>query len=604
MDSDTGNGHPIVAESILINYFALLANIVREEAAATGMLIQDTARELLATNTVHSDGAWWAVHGNDPFYTAEQIYKTVIGDPTAETVELLCGNIVNVFSGLCAELGLQKRSIWTYSDSQGFFQGHTYIEIFNTTTNKWEIQDADYNVYYTDIRTGERVGVMDMMKASDIEYFIPNNSQTSGWAETGADALRLANLYAAQMITSEHKLYTSNDSLSDTLLNSISNSLSGVFTYTVESAPGDPSVTHFTDSNAIINNGRATISGTSGADFISYDGSTSSPIFATLIGGAGDDTLALRFSGGQLYGNQGNDVLIGGLYSDLLVGGTGDDYISGGGGADQYAFSKGDGVNDVIDSFVTATDQLVFLGVTGTGGTGRTKISEQEFNFRVDQKLTADGVYLSYDIDGDARFDGGMLIDGRTTLLTSSDATFLFNADPLKGFNTTTVAGNPGSGYAEKIHGTSTADKILYTGTLGAELAGSVTGMNSGNDSIQSHSNANCSLYGQDGDDVLAGGAGGDFIVGGTGNDLLIGGKGRDVFVFNAGSGSDTIQDFKQGEDTLYIYGWTADKAVTQTLQESGLVVTFDTAGDGAHGGNITLLGQTTVLNAADFYLS
>jgi Ca2+-binding RTX toxin-like protein len=585
----------------LTNYFALLANIVRQEAAATGMLIQDVARELLSNNTTHSDGAWWAVHGNDPYYSAEQIYKTVTGDPTAERAELLCGNIVNVFNGLCSELGLQKRTIWTYSDSQGYFQGHTYIEIFNTTTNKWEIQDADYNVYYTDVRTGERVGVKDMMNADDIENFIPHNANVSGWSETGAEGLRLANLYAAQVITTEHKLYTSSDSLSDTLLASIANSLSGVFDYTVVAAPGDPAVTHFTDSNATTENSRATITGTAGADFISYDGSSISPVFANLIGGEGNDTLALHFSAGQLYGNAGNDVLIGGMRADLLVGGTGDDYMSGGAGADQYAFSKGDGFNDVVDSFGVGADQLVFLGVSGAGGTGRTQISQSDFNLRIDQTITDDGVYLRYDIDGDVRFDGGMLLEGRTTLLTASDATFIFNADPLKDFKTVAATGNGGYGYADQIFGGSSADKILYTGTSGAILAGSVTGLNSGNDVIQSRSDANCSLNGHDGNDVLIGGNGSDFIVGGTGNDLLIGGNGHDFFTFTAGSGSDTIQDFKQGEDTLYIYGWTAStKAVTQTLQDNGLLVTFDTAGDGAHGGNITLLGQTTLLNNTD----
>jgi Ca2+-binding RTX toxin-like protein len=592
-------------ESLLINYFALIADIVREEAAATGALLQDVARELLATNTTHSDGAWWAAHGNDPYYTAEQIYKTVTGDPTAERAELLCGNMVNVFSGLCAELGLQKRTIWTYSDSQGFFQGHTYLEIFNTTTNKWEIQDADYNVYYTDVRTGERVGVNDMMNADDIEHFIPHNASESGWSETGAEGLRLANLYAAQVITTERKLYTSNNSLSDTLLDSIANSLNGVFDYTVVTAPGNPTVTHFTDSNAIIENSRATITGTAGADLISYDGNSISPVFATLIGGEGNDTLALRFSAGQLYGNAGNDVLIGGQRADLLVGGAGDDYMSGGAGADQYAFSKGDGFNDVVNSFGAGADQLVFLGVSGAGGTGRTQISQTEFGLRVDQTTSADGVYLRYDIDGDVRFDGAMLIEGRTTLLTASDATFIFNADPLKGFNTSAVAGDPGSGYAEKIFGGSSADKILYTGTLGATLAGSMSGLNSGNDLIQSRSDANCSLNGHDGNDVLIGGNGSDFIVGGTGNDLLTGGNGHDFFTFTAGSGTDTIQDFKQGEDTLYIYGWTAStRAVTQTLQDNGLVVTFDTAGDGAHGGNITLLGQTTLLSNTDMFFA
>ena len=64
----------------------------------------------------------------------------------------------------------------------------------------------------------------------------------------------------------------------------------------------------------------------------------------------------------------------------------------------------------------------------------------------------------------------------------------------------------------------------------------------------------------------------------------LIDGNGQDVFVLNAGpgsgsgSGSDTIQDFKQGEDTLHINGWTTTKTVTQMLQTNGLVVIFDTA--------------------------
>jgi Ca2+-binding RTX toxin-like protein len=393
--------------------------------------------------------------------------------------------------------------------------------------------------------------------------------------------------------------------LSDTLLDSISNSLNGIFDYTVVSAPGDPDINRFTDSDAITNNGRTTITGTSGADFISYDGNSNLPVLATLIGGAGNDTLALRLSAGQLYGNEGNDVLIGGQYSDLLVGGAGDDYLSGGGGADQYAFSKGDGFHDIIDSFGVGADTLVFLGVKGTGGTGRTQLSQEEFDYRIDQQLTSEGVYLRYDVDGDAQFDGGMLIEGRTSLITTEDTSFVFAADPLAGFITTTVASTSGSGYAEQIIGGSAADKIIYTGTAGALLAGSASGQNSGNDIIQIHSDASCSLYGHDGDDILVGGGGNDFIVGGSGNDLLIGGKGRDVFVFTAGSGSDTIQDFIQGEDTLYIYGWGAQQpGITQTLEADGLKVTFDIAGDGAHGGDILLLGQTTLLNPTDLYFA
>ena len=67
-------------------------------------------------------------------------------------------------------------------------------------------------------------------------------------------------------------------------------------------------------------------------------------------------------------------------------------------------------------------------------------------------------------------------------------------------------------------------------------------------------------LWGQWGNDVLIGGAGNDALLGdewlpgggndwldgGAGNDFLEGGNGDDTFVFRAGSGMDTIEDFDQ----------------------------------------------------------
>lgn len=589
-----------------MNYFSLIADLIRDKSTTTGLALVDTAREFLRENTIQGQGAWWAAHGNDYDYIAEQVYKKAVGDPSAETAELLCGNMVNLFSGVCGALGLQSRSIWAYSDTQGYFQGHTFMEVFNPSTGKWEIQDADYNVYYVDIRSGERVGVLDMMLADDIDAFIPHNAAATGWSETGADGLRLANLFAAQMVTSEHKLYVSDASLTATLLNKIANSLDGVFSYTVESMVGMSGTQHLTDVDATVVGARATIYGDSGADFISYDGVYGSSVFATLAGMGGDDTLAVRWSAGQLYGNDGNDVLIGGIYGDLLIGGADADYLSGGGGPDQYVFQRNDGFEDVIDSFGTGGDKLVMIEVAGTGGTGRVQLSEREFNFRVDQKLTENGVYLRYDIDGDARMDGGVLIEGRTSPISTSDAVFVFKSNPMSGVTTATTASAPGYSYAEKIYGGTVADRIVYTGTLGAELAGSSTGLNSGNDYIQSHSSANCAIYGHDGNDVLAGGLGGDFISGGTGNDYLIGREGYDTFVFTTGSGSDWIDDFTRAEDKLLVYGTGgqggAAERVTQTWIGDDLFVTFDSTGDGVSDGSITLVGQTSFLAASDWF--
>ncbi|WP_369927789.1 calcium-binding protein [Leisingera sp. XS_AS12] len=103
----------------------------------------------------------------------------------------------------------------------------------------------------------------------------------------------------------------------------------------------------------------------------------------------------------------------------------------------------------------------------------------------------------------------------------------------------------------------------------------------SGNDSMSGGAGWD-QLFGGSGDDILDGGAYNDFLVGGTGNDHLLGGAGRDMlqgsdgddtlnggagddrmfggagadtFMFQEGSGTDTVHDFDIREDLLQFSG-------------------------------------------------
>ena len=60
-------------------------------------------------------------------------------------------------------------------------------------------------------------------------------------------------------------------------------------------------------------------------------------------------------------------------------------------------------------------------------------------------------------------------------------------------------------------------------------------------------------LSGGDGTDMLEGGAGRDRLDGGTGADRLVGGAHADRFVFERGTGTDTIADFQIGTDKLLL---------------------------------------------------
>jgi len=86
-------------------------------------------------------------------------------------------------------------------------------------------------------------------------------------------------------------------------------------------------------------------------------------IAATIVGGAGDDTLNGGMLGDLIVGGRGNDSIVGGAGCDMIRGGSGDDYIDGdddrdiirgGLGTDQLV---GEGGEDTI--FADQSDQVI-----------------------------------------------------------------------------------------------------------------------------------------------------------------------------------------------------------------------------------------------------
>lgn len=595
-------------------YIDLIGSLVRDKAAAENLSLIDAAREWCRGNSIHAMDQWWTDHANDYSYVLEHMYKTAVGDPTAETVELLCGNMVNVLAAVLGNLGITSRGIWLYRNNNDFHTGHTYLEVFNDATQKWEIQDADYNVYYVDLRTGQRASVADMMAAPDADCFIPCNAQATGWFDTGAEPLRLASFHATQVIVPFHTLYANAGSANQATLDSIAAELGGAdYSYTTTIIDTFPGYTHLIDTDAVFDGGRNYLVGGGGADFVSYDGVAGSTALAVLNGGAGDDVIAAKWSVAQLYGGPGNDILIGSVGADLLVGGPGDDYMSGGWGADQYLFAHGSGFNDTIDGFGNGgADKIVFQGVYGYGAprAGTQTISGGEFAERISQTLTTAGVKVFYDLDADHVWDGSFLLEGLSSFITTLDVTWIF-AGPLTEANAIDWNGT------RLLAGSASADTILYNGTVTATLAGSLTGSGSGSDYIAATSSAAVSIYGHDGDDTLIGGSRGDLIVGGTGDDTMTGGGGADLFAFASGDGfQDIITDLAVGADKLLMLGVTGlggagagDQFISasefgfrvlQTVGVQGVTLQYDVNGDGRMDGSMLLAGVFDPIAATD----
>ncbi len=310
-----------------------------------------------------------------------------------------------------------------------------------------------------------------------------------------------------------------------------------------------------------------------------------------LIGTNGNDYLS---------GDSGNDTLDGGAGNDTLVGGTGNDtYLFNlGGGQDrisEYDSTPGN-VDTVRFGAGIMADDITFsrngydlvLSINGTSD--QLKIQSWDYGdaWRIERVEFADGTvwgtadlpsqlsglpligtsgndYL-YGDSGNNTLDG---VAGNDTLVggTGNDI-YLFNLgggqDTISEYDYT--AGNLdtirfGAGIA--------ASDIRFSSGYGGDL---VLGINGTTDQLKIQNwgygdyyhiervefadgtawdatdlqaqFAAAPIVGSAGNDYLSGNAGNNTLDGGAGNDYLYGGTGNDTYLFNLGSGQDTIYDY------------------------------------------------------------
>ncbi len=244
-----------------------------------------------------------------------------------------------------------------------------------------------------------------------------------------------------------------------------------------------------------------------------------------VFGDAGNDLLVGTDSAELLNGGDGNDTLIGNDGNDTLNGDAGTDSIDGGAG------------NDVIDG---GTGIATLDGGDGndslTGGVLNDVINGGAGN---DTLVGLNGNDLLNGMDGNDSLAGG-----------SGDDSLIGGAgdDTLDGgTDNDTINGNDGNDLINGFHGN---DLIL--GGLGDDT---ISG-DDGNDTIFGET-GNDLIGGGDGNDLIQGNDGEDTVLGGDGNDTLRGGSGKDIVL--GGDGNDFIDGLggidtlagNQGDDTL-----------------------------------------------------
>ncbi|WP_144379255.1 calcium-binding protein [Mesorhizobium amorphae] len=362
------------------------------------------------------------------------------------------------------------------------------------------------------------------------------------------------------------------------------------------------------------------IYGGDGSDFI---GQQNDPYYGDSQGGRGNDTIHGSNFADYIYGEEGNDLLVGGEFSytdadsgiitqhdaftgeDWLDGGQGTDSIWGLDGNDAIYGGAGDDSGaitiSVKDASAADTYWLIQGGLHGgagfdyvDGGLGNDWI---EGGTEDDTLLGGLGDDLIYGDNTDGTGSGNDWIDGGG------------GVDNIYGGagNDTLIGGDgndniDGGAGADIFDGGLGFDIVFYsqssagiTADLGNTVAG--TGDAAGDtftymDGIWGSSYAD-DLYGDQWSNTLVGGAGNDWLSGRNGNDSLYGGAGADAFVVAPNNGWDTIFDFQDNVDKIDLRSWgftTVGQALNY-VADTGPHLRFDFA-DGSH---------LTVLNVANF---
>lgn len=163
------------------------------------------------------------------------------------------------------------------------------------------------------------------------------------------------------------------------------------------------------------------VSGDSGDDRISGDDGAD-----TLVGRQGCDLLLGGKGADRLDGDQGSDTLSGGKGNDTLAGGKGEDWYWGGAGADVFIFdtSKSGGLACIhVSDFKSGVDTLDFSKVNNDTSVAGVKsydfIGSSEFSAVAGELrylANSEGLIIHADVDGDARSNLQIILEGANTL--------------------------------------------------------------------------------------------------------------------------------------------------------------------------------------------
>ncbi len=148
-------------DSNYLNAKAELANIVRSNTDGSFLEVVDYTRKLVYENSIHKIDVEHDSYAFNKQIVTKKLWQSYNGK---EKPHLSCGPRSYAMKDLLSELKIKSRIVDVFQDEE--LNSHTFLEVYNSNTDKWHIQDPDFNVIYVN-KNARRLSALDLLTKAD-----------------------------------------------------------------------------------------------------------------------------------------------------------------------------------------------------------------------------------------------------------------------------------------------------------------------------------------------------------------------------------------------------------------------------------------------------
>lgn len=150
----------------------------------------DAVRAFVNDHSAHRLNAEFQAIADDPVTILRRLLDHAQGRSDVP-VPLECSRRSAIVARALSQLGYETRFVWVY-DTRRDLASHTFVEVLNPQSRRWEVEDADYDIYWRDTRSGERVSPS--YASRDLTALEPCGRSGCGWDIESRERLRASKL--------------------------------------------------------------------------------------------------------------------------------------------------------------------------------------------------------------------------------------------------------------------------------------------------------------------------------------------------------------------------------------------------------------------------